>query len=123
MGLRKLVFRKIAVIVGFCAAVLFACGTKQAAYKAAVDVTLNDTVIITGMAHIYGGESHTFAGIESEDGKIYAVYPPEKEAEIRSLQGRLIEFTLRFLEVPMGEGSLYLKDGTVTPLSWRLLIP
>lgn len=128
-------------MVMFCAIGLFACGTEQAANKAAEDAatgqvsemdiqnsdasvhTMSDTVIIIGMVRIYGSEPHTFAGIESEDGGIYAVYPREKEVEIRSLQGRLIEFTVRFLENPAGEGSLYLRDGTVTPLSWHILTP
>jgi hypothetical protein len=46
-----------------------------------------------------------------------------REAKISALQGRLIEFTVRFLEKPAGEGSLYLRDGTVTPLSWHILTP
>lgn len=110
-------------MVVLCAAGLFACGTQQAAYKMAEDDSMGDTVIITGMVHIYGSEPHTYPGIESEDGRIFAVYPYEKETEISALQGHLIEFTVRFLENPAGEGSLYLRDGTVTPLSWRILTP
>jgi ABC-type oligopeptide transport system substrate-binding subunit len=120
----------LAIIILFCTAGLFACGTAQKAQKAGDDSTgiqnsaaPKDTVIITGMVQIYGNAPHTFAGIASEDGKTYAVYPREKEMEIRSLQGRRIEFTVRILESPAGEGSLYLKDGTVTPLSWRILGP
>lgn len=113
-----------------CAAGLFACGTAQKANKAAGDNSTNiqndapaGSVIITGSVHIYGSEPHTYVGIESDNGKTYAVYPREKEAEIRPLQGRRIEFTVRFLKEPAGEGSLYLRDGTVTPLSWRILTP
>jgi ABC-type oligopeptide transport system substrate-binding subunit len=118
----------LAVMILLCAAGLFACGTRQSAnktvaYNTAGQVSKMDTQIITGTVHIYGSEPHTYAGIESEDGKTYAVYPREKEEEIRPLQGRLIEFTVRFLEKPAGEGSLYLRDGTVTPLLWRILTP
>jgi hypothetical protein len=146
MKLRKLVFRILYAMVLLCAAGLLTCGTEKAVHKAAGNDTTgqvnetdiqnsdtpvssaegspqDDTVIITGMVHIYGNEPHTFAGIECEDGKIYAVYPREKEAEISALQGRLIEFTVRFMEKPAGEGSLYLRDGTVTPISWRVLTP
>jgi hypothetical protein len=91
-------------MVMLCTAGLFACGTKQAAHKAVgndpagqvreMDIQnsdapvsstegfpQNDTVIITGMVHIYGNGPHTFAGIECEDDNIYAVYPREKEVK------------------------------------------
>jgi hypothetical protein len=77
--------------------------------------------IIRGGVHIYGSEPGTYAGIVSEDGRIFAVYPPEKETEIRQLQGYHVEFTVRFLPDPKGYGSLFLKDGTVTPLSWKIV--
>jgi hypothetical protein len=124
MKLKIFAVRELFVpMILLCTVGLFACGTAQKANKTAGDDAVADTVIITGMVNIYGSEPHTFAGIESEDGKTYAVYPREKEEEIRPLQGRLIEFTVRFLAEPAGEGSLYLKDGTVTPLSWRILTP
>jgi hypothetical protein len=84
-------------------------------------VTVKDTFTLRGTVRIYGSEPHTYAGIAGEDGKIYAVYPPEKEEELRRLQGRLIEFSLRRLEKPQGYGGLFLKDGTVTPLSWKFI--
>ncbi|MHB9292925.1 hypothetical protein Holit_02042 [Hollandina sp. SP2] len=71
---------------------------------------------------VYGNEPHTYVGILSEaDGKVYAVYPPAQEAKLRTLQGRRLEMTLRFLEKPQGYGSLFLKDGTVSPVSWNIL--
>ncbi|MDR0629166.1 MAG: hypothetical protein LBG24_05945 [Treponema sp.] len=71
---------------------------------------------------VYGSEPHTYVGILSEgDGKLYAVYPPAQEEELRTLQGQRLEMTLRFLEKPQGYGSLFLKDGTVHPLSWNIL--
>ncbi|MDR1288105.1 MAG: hypothetical protein LBK08_10890 [Treponema sp.] len=81
--------------------------------------TLEKTGTIRGAVRVYGSEPHTYAGIETEDGRIYAVYPPEKEAELRKLQGRTLEFTVRFLPEPKGYGALFLKDGTVTPVSWK----
>jgi hypothetical protein len=71
---------------------------------------------------VYGSEPHTYVGILSEgDGKVYAVYPPAQEAKLRTLQGRRLEMTLRFLEKPQGYGSLFLKDGAVSPVSWNIL--
>ncbi|MDR3311724.1 MAG: hypothetical protein LBS64_01130 [Spirochaetaceae bacterium] len=72
-------------------------------------------VVILGRVRIYGSEPHTYVGIETQDGKYYAISSPEKEKEIWNLQGRLVEFTV-FLS---SRGSLFLRDGTVTPLSWR----
>ena len=74
--------------------------------------------ILRGRVHLYGSEPHTYAGIAS-GGKVYAVYPPEKEAEIRLLQGQDIVFTVQFLDKPKGYGSLFLPDGCVTPVSWK----
>ncbi|MDR2398092.1 MAG: hypothetical protein LBD74_04950 [Spirochaetaceae bacterium] len=69
---------------------------------------------------VYGNEPHTYLGIRSEeDDKVYAVYAPGKEAELRSLQGRTLEMTVRFLKQSQGYGSLFLKDGTVQVLTWK----
>jgi hypothetical protein len=68
---------RILAVMMLCTVGLFACGTAQKANKTAGDDTVADTVIITGMVKIYGSEPHTYAGIESGDGKIYAVYPRE----------------------------------------------
>ncbi|MDR3325579.1 MAG: hypothetical protein LBS82_06330 [Spirochaetaceae bacterium] len=76
---------------------------------------------IQGRVLIYGNEPHTYAGIETTDGKRYAVFPPDKEQEIRSAQGSLVEFVVVFAEKPQGYGALFLRDGSVTPLSWRIL--
>lgn len=71
---------------------------------------------------VYGNEPHTYVGILSEeDNKVYAVYPPEQESKLRMLQGQRLEMTLRFLQRPQGYGSLFLKDGTVNPVSWTVL--
>ena len=76
---------------------------------------------ITGRVKIYGSEPHTFAGIVDEKGSEFAVYPPEQEEKLRKLQGHLIEFTVIFLDEPRGEGSLFLKGGTVNPLEWSII--
>jgi hypothetical protein len=77
--------------------------------------------IIRGRVRVWGNEPHTYAGIETEDGKQFSVFPAEKEEEIRSLQGNLVEFTVLFAEEPRGAGALFLRDGNVTPLSWRIV--
>jgi hypothetical protein len=82
---------------------------------------VNDIKKIVGQVQIYGSEPHTFAGILDENGVEYSIYPPEKEKEIRSLQGHLIEFTVVVLEEPRGFGSLFLKGGAVTPVEWKIL--
>jgi hypothetical protein len=82
---------------------------------------LENTIRITGIVQVYGNEPHTFVGIVEENGTEYAVYPPSQEAELRKLQGHLIAFTVIMLDEPKGEGGIYLKGGTVTPLSWEIL--
>jgi hypothetical protein len=77
--------------------------------------------LIRGRVRVWGNEPHTYAGIETTDDKRYAVFPAEKENEIRDLQGNLVEFTVVFSEKPQGYASLFLRDGSVTPLSWRII--
>ena len=84
-------------------------------------VGADTTVAIRGKVVIYGSEPHTFAGIVSEDGTEYAVYSPANETELRRLQGHNIEFTVVFLDEPKAYGGLFLKGGTVSPLSWKIL--
>jgi len=80
------------------------------------------TEIIRGRVKIYGNEPHTYAGIELEDkSKIYAVSPKEMDPVIRELQGHLIEFKVIMLVNPQGEASLFLKDGTVKLVSWKII--
>ncbi|MDR3302576.1 MAG: hypothetical protein LBT01_08660 [Spirochaetaceae bacterium] len=116
--LATVIFLSTFTITGVCA-----MGNKdtQALGGGGATAAPSGVQIIRGMVKIYGNEPHTYAGIETEDGKHYAVYPAEKEQEIWSLQGRKIEWTVLFSEKPEGYGSLFLKDGTVTPLSWRVV--
>ena len=85
--------------------------------------SMGNTVKITGKIQIYGNEPHTFVGIVAENGTEYAVFPPSKEKELRTLQGYLIEFTVVLLDEPQGYGSLFLKGGTVTPIEWKTVQP
>jgi hypothetical protein len=96
--------------LGVCAILLCLFATLSCATK---------PQILRGTVRVYGSEPHTYAGIVA-GGKVYAVYPPEKEAEIRRLQGQDIEFTVQFLDKPKGYGSLFLVDGCITPVSWKL---
>ena len=107
---------------------VFPCGKKEkndpqpvTAESASAEKQTNSgagsTIKFTGRVRIYGSEPHTFAGIVDEKGTEFAVYPPEQEEKLRKLQGHLIEFTVILLDEPKGEGSLYLKGGTVTPLT------
>ena len=97
--------------------------TVGVANKAAnqADTNENGETKITGKVQIYGSEPHTFVGIVDQDKTEYAVFPADKEEELRKLQGHLIEFDVIFLEEPQGYGSLFLKGGTVTPVKWEIL--
>lgn len=94
---------------------LFSSGIKEEMNNA------EGAVKITGKIEIYGSEPHTFVGIVDENGTEYAVHAPSREDELRRLQGRLIEFTVVFLDDPQVFGSLFLKGGTVEPLGWVII--
>jgi hypothetical protein len=79
------------------------------------------TTHITGRVVVFGSEPHTFVGIVDENETEYAVYPTDREKELRSLQGHLIEFTVILLNESQGYGSLFLKGGTVTPVKWEII--
>jgi len=86
------------------------------------DTGESNTTKITGRIQIYGSEPHTFVGIiDQQDKTEYAVYPPSKEAELRGLQGHIIEFTVVKQDEPMGLGGLQLKGGTVTVVEWKIV--
>ncbi|MDR1220694.1 MAG: hypothetical protein LBK73_13925 [Treponema sp.] len=114
--MKKLFF--ITLMAAFFHNGLFAGGEKD---ESAADAGEAGRIMrITGAVKIFGNEPHTFVGIITADGKRYGVSPREKEAAIRRLQGRAVEFTARLLEKPEGNAALFLKDGTVEPLSWRI---
>jgi len=76
---------------------------------------------ITGRVQIYGNEPNTFTGIVDQAGTEYAVYPPAQEERLRALQGHLIEFTVIPINEPKSYGSLFLKGGTVEPITWEII--
>jgi len=103
---------------------VFPCGKKDSQAVESVDTEgrgTNNMIKITGRVKIFGNEPHTFVGIVDEKGTEFAVYPREQEEKLRKLQGHLIEFTVIILDEPKGEGSLYLKGGTVQPLEWGII--
>ena len=57
----------------------------------------------------------------ADEKRIEYADPQEQEEKLRNLQGHLIEFTVILLEKPQGYGSLFLKGGTVTPVSWEII--
>jgi hypothetical protein len=71
-----------------------------------------------GSVHIYGSEPHTYVGLQDEsDGKVYALADGEKESELRGLQGKRVEFSVK-----TGEPRAYPpSDGTVTVISYKIL--
>jgi hypothetical protein len=86
-------------------------------------MTAADTAVtqtIRGRVVVFGSEPYTYAGIVAEDGKQYNVTPPEKEDAIRKFQGYAINFTVIFLDIPVGPLGLALQDGTVKLLSWTI---
>jgi hypothetical protein len=82
---------------------------------------MEDTVQITGRIVIFGNEPFIYAGIAAEDGTNYAIYPEETERELRAFQGHLIRFTVIFMEEERVYGSLFLRGGTVKPVSREIL--
>jgi hypothetical protein len=74
---------------------------------------------ITGQVKVYGSEPHTWAGVETEDGKVYAV-DRESDAELRTLRGRRLQFTVKILPEPPAFPGV---TGAVQVLSWKELAP
>jgi len=120
------VFVKTIIAVAVLTVVVSCATANKTENTAVMDITegavVENTVTITGRVVIFGSEPNIFAGIVSEDGKQYAIYPPEKENELRGLQGYLIRFTVVFIKEPVQSlGSLSLKGGTVTPVAWEVV--
>jgi len=116
------------IVIALAALSVFSCGTAASDQReqglpieTPLATNVENTGKITGMVQVYGNEPHTYVGIIEGNGTEYAVYPSSSEDELRKLQGHLIEFTVIFLDEPKGEGGLYLKGGTVTPLGWEIL--
>lgn len=73
---------------------------------------------IRGTVRIVGNEPHTLVGIRAENGKSYAVLPPEKADAIRALQGKTVDFIV--VPDPSVKNPLF-PDGTVTVLDWKIV--
>lgn len=73
---------------------------------------------LRGTVRIVGNEPHTLVGIRAENGKSYAVQPPEKAAAIRALQGKTVDFIV--IHDPSVKNPFF-PDGTVTLLSWKIV--
>jgi hypothetical protein len=74
---------------------------------------------ITGRVQIYGNEPHTFVGVIDNKGVEYSVYSQEKAKELEKLQGRLIEFEVKFVDTPQAYNRL--EGGFIELLSWKLV--
>jgi hypothetical protein len=73
-----------------------------------------------GSVRIYGSEPHTYVGIVNEkDDKMYRLSNNTKDSELRALQGKRIEFTVKALSD--GKGSYPPADGVITLLSYKVL--
>jgi hypothetical protein len=122
---KRFYMRLIAIILtAFC---LFSCASSkadtngQAAIETATEAVMQNTVELTGRVTIFGNEPFTYAGISGEDGKQYAIYPQEKENELKAYQTLLMRFTVVFLEEEKVYGSLYMKGGTVQVVGWEVV--
>jgi hypothetical protein len=73
---------------------------------------------LTGSVRVYGSEPHTWTGIKDErDGRVYMIGDPEKESELRSLQGRRVEFTVKIIS---GSRPYPPVDGMVSVISYKM---
>jgi hypothetical protein len=104
------------IISVFSFLVIFSCVTVTNGENKSVD----NISVITGRVEVFGNEPHTYVGIVDINDIQYAVYPRSKEDELRRLQGRMIEFSVEFVDVQT-YGSMFLRGGTVTPISWVII--
>jgi hypothetical protein len=81
--------------------------------------TSGETIML-GRIQVYGNEPHTFVGIVDEHGVEYSIHPPTKEAELRKLQGQLIEFRVIILDEPYGYEGMEL-GRTLTLFDWKVV--
>jgi hypothetical protein len=109
------------LIVLSCATVNRTETAVEVVNEVVVEEKVEDTIQITGRIVIFGNEPFIYAGIVAEDGLNYAIYPEETERELMALQGYLIEFTVIPMEEEKVYGSLFLRGGTVKPISWEIV--
>jgi hypothetical protein len=95
-----------------------ACMTAVAIYSLASCVSAPGRTL-TGVVRIYGSEPHTWAGINSEpDDKIYLIEGRAAEAELRAMQGKRMEFTVRISE---HKSAYPMVDGIAELISYRVV--
>lgn len=82
----------------------------------------NNTVTITGYIRIYGNDPFGTVGIETMDGKIYAVSASDEEIkEIWKAQSKKIEITGIIIKAEKDKMPGMLKDGKIELAEWRVL--
>jgi len=75
---------------------------------------------LVGRVVVYGNEPHTFVGIVDEHDVAYSIYPSNNDAELRKLQGNLIEFTVILLDEPQDYAGMVLGK-TLTLIDWKVI--
>ena len=96
--------------LGCCLLPLLACASVPGSADA-------DAVLMIGEVRVYGSAPRTYAAITGErDGKLYLIDDPDMEKELRALQGRRLEFTVRFMPAPHPYPPA---DGMVSVISYR----
>ena len=74
---------------------------------------------IVGAVRIFGSEPHTYAAIQDEkDGSVYLIDDSALEQELRAMQGKRIEFTVKITRTKQ---SYPPADGSVKVASYREL--
>ena len=74
---------------------------------------------IIGAVRIFGSEPHTYAAIQDEkDGSVYLIDDSAMEQELRAMQGKRIEFTVKITRTKQ---SYPPADGSVKVASYREL--
>ena len=80
----------------------------------------NNTVTVTGFIRIYGNDPFGKAGIETVDGKIYAVSAVEEEIKkIWKSQGNKIEITGIITPSKNTRSPDMLQDGKIEVIEWK----
>lgn len=106
---KKLFF--LAVLSSICMCAVFSCSSSHRVQN--TPLREGQKISVTGLVHSYGNAPLTWLGIETEDGKAYALRVDEKTDEkLRQLFGVpvLIEGKL---ELPVQYGYEQLKDGAI----------
>jgi hypothetical protein len=74
---------------------------------------------IIGAVRVFGSEPHTYAAIQDEkDGSVYLIDDSGMEQELRAMQGKRVEFTVKITRTKQ---SYPPADGSVTVASYKEL--